>query len=183
MRQKVNLARLEEFMKALGSGVTDASRVFLVGGASSVLLGWRDSTIDVDLKLDPENQDILRKFPALKERLELNIELAAPDDFIPELPGWQERSRFIRQEGRITFLHYDFYAQALAKIERGHDHDLSDVENLIRTGLVNPRRLLELFSQIEGELHRYPALDGPSFRRAVESVVNRAEATERSDYQ
>ena len=175
MRQKVTLARLEEFMKALGSGVTDAARVFLVGGASAVLLGWRDSTIDVDLKLVPENDDILRKLPALKERLQLNIELASPDDFIPELPGWQERSRFIRQEGKLTFLHYDFYAQALAKIERGHETDLRDVHELIKSDLVDPKRLLELFSQIEDLLHKYPALDAPAFRRAVESIVSRAQ--------
>jgi hypothetical protein len=171
MRQKVTAARLEEFMKALGSGVTDAARVYLVGGASSVLLGWRDSTIDVDLKLVPENDEILRRLPALKERLQLNIELASPDDFIPQLPGWQERSRFIRQEGRLTFLHYDFYAQALAKIERGHETDLRDVNDLIKSNLIESKRLLELFSQIEALLHRYPALDAPSFRRAVESVV------------
>jgi hypothetical protein len=106
MRQKVTAARLEEFMRALGSGVTDAARVYLVGGASSVLLGWRDSTIALDLKFVPENDEILRKLPSLKERLQLNIELASPDDFIPQLPGWQERSRFIRQEGKLTFLHY-----------------------------------------------------------------------------
>lgn len=171
MRQKVTALRLEEFMKALGSGVTDAARVYLVGGASSVLLGWRDSTIDVDLKLVPENDEILRKLPSLKERLQLNIELASPDDFIPQLPGWQERSRFIRQEGKLTFLHYDFYAQALAKIERGHEKDLQDVSDLIKSKLVESKRLLELFSQIEGLLHKYPALDAPSFRRAVESVT------------
>jgi hypothetical protein len=171
MRQKVTAARLEEFMKALGSGVTDAARVYLVGGASSVLLGWRDSTIDVDLKFVPDNDEILRKLPSLKERLQLNIELASPDDFIPQLPGWQERSRFIRQEGKLTFLHYDFYAQALAKIERGHEIDLQDVSNLLKSDLIEPKRLLELFSQIEDLLHRYPSLDAPSFRRAVESVV------------
>ena len=170
MRQKVTAARLEEFMKALGSGVTEAARVFLVGGASSVLLGWRDSTIDVDLKLIPENDEVLRRLPSLKERLQLNIELASPDDFIPPLPGWQERSRFIQQEGKLTFLHYDFYAQALAKIERGHEKDLQDVQDLIKSNLIEANRLLELFSQIEGQLHKYPALDAPSFRRAVESV-------------
>jgi hypothetical protein len=171
MRQKVTAERLEEFMKALGSGVTEAARVYLVGGASSVLLGWRDSTIDVDLKLVPENDEILRRLPSLKERLQLNIELASPDDFIPQVPGWQERSRFIRQEGKLTFLHYDFYAQALAKIERGHEIDLQDVNDLLKSNLIESKRLLELFSQIEEELHKYPALDAPSFRRAVESIV------------
>ena len=171
MRQKVTAARLDEFMRALGSGVTDAARVYLVGGASSVLLGWRDSTIDVDLKLVPENDEILRKLPSLKERLQLNIELASPDDFIPQLPGWQERSRFIREEGKLTFLHYHFYAQALAKIERGHETDLQDVQDLIKSKLIESKQLLDLFSQIEDLLYRYPALDAASFRRAVESVV------------
>ena len=171
MRQKVTAARLEEFMKALGSGVTEAARIYLVGGASSVLLGWRDSTIDVDLKLVPESDEILRRLTSLKERLQLNIELASPDDFIPQLPGWQERSRFIRQEGKITFLHYDFYAQALAKIERGHEKDLQDVHDMIKSNLIESKRLLALFLQIEDLLHRYPALDAVSFRQAVESIV------------
>lgn len=173
MRQPVTRARVEEFMKALGSGVSSPARVFLVGGATAVLLGWRDSTIDIDLKAVPESDELLRQFSVLKERLEINIELASPDDFIPELPGWEDRSQFIRQEGRLTFLHYDFYAQALAKIERGHDSDERDVQEMIQSQLVDSQRLLELFSQIEGDLHRYPALDPRSFRRAVEFIVSR----------
>ena len=49
MRQPVTTARVEDFMRALGKGVSVPTRVFLVGGASAVLLGWRDSTIDIDL--------------------------------------------------------------------------------------------------------------------------------------
>jgi len=162
-------------MKALASGVTEAARVYLVGGASAVLLGWRDSTIDVDLKLVPDNDEILRSLPSLKERLEINIELASPDDFIPPLPGWQERSRFIRQDGKLTFLHYDFYAQTLAKIERGHNVDLLDVRKMIQSGLVEPNRLLEFFSQIEEKIYKYPALDSQKFRAAVERVVRETE--------
>ena len=134
------------------------------------MLGWRTSTIDIDLKIIPESDEILRSLPQLKERLQLNIELASPGDFIPELPGWQERSRFIQQEGKLAFYHYDFYAQALAKIERGHQIDSHDVHQLIASGLVDPKRLRELFFTIEDQLYRYPAIDGPTFRRAVERV-------------
>lgn len=174
MRQPVTAARVDEFMKALGSGVTSPARVFLVGGASAVLLGWRESTIDIDLKAIPERDDILRQLSALKERLEINIELASPDNFIPELPGWEDRSQFVRQEGKLTFLHYDFYAQALAKIERGHETDLRDIQDMFSQNLVEPGRLLELFSQIELDIYKYPALDAPSFRRKVESFVSQA---------
>jgi len=178
MRHPVTAARVEEFMKALGSLVRSPARVFLVGGATAVLLGWRDATIDIDLKAIPDRDDILRQLTALKERLNINIELASPDDFIPELPGWGDRSLFVRQEGKITFLHYDFYAQALAKIERSHDHDLKDVQEMIRSGLVEPGRLLELFNQIELDIQKYPALDAASFRRAVELVIGRTSERE-----
>lgn len=170
MRQPVTANTLNLFMKALAAGINTASRVYLVGGATSVLFGWRTATIDIDLKIIPASDEILRSLPQLKEELQVNIELASPDDFIPELPGWQERSRFIQQEGKLAFYHYDFYAQALAKIERGHRLDAVDVEALIANGLVDPKRLLELFRLIEDQLFRYPAIDGPVFHQAVKRV-------------
>src|SRR5688572_7566215 len=130
MREQVTSERLQEFMKALGDRVTQPTRIFLVGGSTAVILGWRDTTIDIDLKVVPESDESLQLFAGLKERLDVNIELASPDDFIPELPGWEARSTFIAQLAKVTFLHYDFYAQALAKLERGHASDLSDVKHL-----------------------------------------------------
>src|SRR5580765_6028062 len=136
MRQPVTAARVAEFMKALGRGAKIPARVFLVGGATAVLLGWRDATIGIDLRLMPDHDDLLRQLTALKESLAINIELAAPDDFIPELPGWEDRSQFVGQEGKVTFLHYDFYTQTLAKIERGHEKDLLDAEQMVKRHLV-----------------------------------------------
>jgi hypothetical protein len=170
MRQPITAENLRVFMKALANAATTASRIYLVGGATSVLLGWRTSTIDIDLKIIPDSDELLRSLPELKERLQVNIELASPGDFIPELPGWQERSRFIQQEGKLAFYHYDFYAQALAKIERGHQIDSLDIHQLIANRLVDPKRLLELFFAIEDQLYRYPAIDGPTFCRAVERL-------------
>ena len=171
MRQPITAERLQEFMQVLGERVTQPTRIFLVGGASAVLLGWRNSTIDIDLKVIPDSDEILRLVAGLKDQLRINIELASPDDFIPELPGWQDRSIFISQVGKLTFLHYDFYAQALAKIERGHDLDLSDVRNLIKVNLVEREKLRHLFSQIESQLYKYPAIDPKSFRQAVKEAV------------
>jgi hypothetical protein len=74
----------------------------------------------------------------------------------------------------VTFLHYDLYAQALSKLERGHDRDLLDVDEMLTRGLVERDRLRELFAEIEPELYRYPAIDPPSFRRRVESTVSRS---------
>lgn len=172
MRQKVSADRLTRFMNEMGRGTKQPARVYLVGGATAVLLGWRETTIDVDLKIVPQADEILRKLPQLKEGLQLNIELASPDDFVPALPGWQERSTYINRVGGIEFFHYDFYGQALAKIERGHSTDLQDVHEMIARGHVEPARLLELFSRVEDELYKYPAIDAKSLRQAVEQIVS-----------
>lgn len=37
-------------MQCLGQAVTSEGRVYFTGGVSAVLLGWRETTIDVDLK-------------------------------------------------------------------------------------------------------------------------------------
>lgn len=173
MRRLADEERIVRFLRAAGRSTRTPARVYLTGGATAVLLGWRASTIDVDLKIVPDSDDLLRQLPQLKEALELNVELASPDQFIPELPGWRERSPFIRQEGPLSFYHYDLYSQVLAKIERGHQKDQLDVDHMLASGLIDRDRLLELFTAIEPQLYRYPAIDPESFRAAVEEVVGR----------
>jgi hypothetical protein len=171
MREVAEAERIRRFMAALGEAAHDDARVYLTGGASAVLQGWRATTLDVDIEIVPDRDDLLRALPALKERLAINVELAAPSHFIPEVPGWVERSVLITREGRVQFFHYDFYAQALAKIERGHSQDRADVATMMDSGLVEPARLRQMFEAIVPALHRYPALDPAAFRRALESTL------------
>ena len=131
----------------------------LTGGATAVLYGWRESTIDVDTKRVADLDRVFRTIPEIKERLQINIELASPDDFIPVREGWEDRSPFIVQEGQLVFRHFDLYAQALSKIERGHAQDEGDVRALLDRDLVDRVKLLEYFSAIEPRLYRYPAID------------------------
>jgi Nucleotidyltransferase of unknown function (DUF6036) len=174
MRQLTDAARLRRFMQALGAEADREGRVYFTGGATAVLLGWRPTTIDADISIVPESDRLLRALSHLKESLHMNVELASPAHFIPELPGWEPRSPFIAREGKLSFHHYDLYSQALAKIERGHARDRQDVQEMLDRRLVDRARLLELFAQIEPELYRYPALDPPSFRRAVEEALGPA---------
>ncbi len=158
-------------MRQLATRSRAEGRVYLTGGASAVLLDWREKTVDVDVTIIPDSHAVLIAIRDLKEELNINVELASPVDFIPELPGWQERSRFIAREGKLDFFHFDFFAQCLAKIERGHRKDLADVQSMLAGGLVEKERLFELFLQIEPELLRYPAIDPRDFRRRVESTI------------
>lgn len=175
MRRLAEADRIRQFMRSLGAAATEETCVFFTGGATAVLMGWRAATIDLDIALVPDRDEILRLLPGLKNDLQLNIELASPADFIPELPGWEGRSAFVSREGKVSFYHYDFYAQALAKIERGHAQDRGDVESMLSAGLVEPARLRQLFDAIQARLYRYPAVDSGAFGRALrEALAGRA---------
>lgn len=159
-------------MRSLSGHATTEGRVYFTGGVTALLMEWRRSTIDVDIKIVPEQDSLYRALPRLKELLEMNVELASPDDFIPPVPGWEQRSPLIRREGKLSFHHYDFYSQALAKIERRHSRDVEDVAAMLDRGLINPRSTLAYFNEIEPSLYRYPAVDPASFRRAVEEMMS-----------
>ena len=169
-RSPSNSEKVGDFLRFVGAHAR-GGRVFLTGGASAVIIGWRDLTVDVDLKLDPEPAGAFESIARAKEALDMNVELAAPDDFIPALPDWRKRSQFIARHGTTDFFHYDFYAQALSKIARGYGHDRLDVEAMHRLELIELDLLAHLFEAIEPDLNRYPAIDPQRFRQKVESAL------------
>jgi Nucleotidyltransferase of unknown function (DUF6036) len=170
MRDLADESHIDRFMRALGRAAKSEGRVYLTGGATAVLHGWRESTIDIDIKVVPDSDDLLREIPRLKEQLNLNVKLAAPSDFIPVPDGWEERSPLIRREGKISFHHFDPVAQALAKAERGHEQDRLDVNQMIASGMVDPADAIAQFEAIEPQLYRFPAIDPASFRESVEEL-------------
>lgn len=171
MRRPVDKEQVHRFMKELGDEADREGRLYFTGGATAVLVGWRSSTVDVDIKMEPEADRLFRALPRIKDQLEINVELAAPDQFIPAVPGWQERSTFIARQGRLSFYHYDFYSQALSKIQRGHAKDLLDVREMIDRGLIERSELRRRFEQIESQLYRYPAIDPARFRKELENFL------------
>lgn len=171
MRKPVDAARLERFLSALGRRAVGPGTVYLVGGSSAVAAGWRSTTRDIDLYL--EDEALMRLLPALKEELATNVELASPLDFVPELPGWRDRSRLLRSEGHVTVRDFDFYSQALSKLERGFDQDRADVRSMVDAGLVQASRLRELFDEVSDQLYRFPSIDPKGLLKAVDQL-NRA---------
>lgn len=171
MRSRTDATKIRKLMEALGAAATGPGTVYLTGGASAVLEGWRDTTIDVDLKADPEPPGLFEAIARLKNELDMNVELASPDDFIPPLPEWRERSPSITAAGPVRFHHYDFYAQALSKVERGHTQDLRDAREMVERGFVQPTRLWKLWEEIRPALIRYPAIDPDAFREKVEAFL------------
>lgn len=167
MRSKVNAAKIRQLLLELGRRSRGPGRIYLTGGASALLEGWRSATIDVDLKLDPEPAGVFEAIASLKNELDLNIELASPDQFLPPLPDWRERSIFIVRHSGVEFFHYDFRAQALSKLARGLNRDISDVQAMLSRGLVSRRDLTEALGQTLPGLVRYPAIDAAVFEQDI----------------
>jgi hypothetical protein len=147
-----------------------AYRVYFVGGGTAVYLGWRRSSIDVDLHSDREI--VFRDIQEIKERLNINIELARPEDFVPPLPESSDRHVFIDKVGAITFYHYDPYAQFFSKVARGFQRDLDDARKFIRSGMVDPPELRSLLARIPNSAFaKYPSLSREGIENAVETFL------------
>jgi hypothetical protein len=162
-------------MQILGKEARGAGCIYFTGGASALLIGWRNSTVDVDLRLDPEPLGIFQAIAKLKQELNINIELASPQDFLPPLPGWRKRSVFIGKRGQVLFYHYDFTAQALSKLSRGFDRDIKDVEAMYKQELFSLSELRDCFEAIVPELIRFPSLNPDILRSRVENFIERFE--------
>ena len=79
MRSVADAGKIRHLMREIGSRARGPGRVYVVGGASALLEGWRSTTVDVDLKLDPEPAGIFEAIGDLKVDLDVNIELLVPD--------------------------------------------------------------------------------------------------------
>jgi len=163
MRPPVDDTRIRALARELGSIARAPVRLYLTGGATAVIEGWRASTVDVDLRFEPEADELMRALPKLKESLAINIELASPPDFIPELPGWRERSPFLLSEGSVSLYHFDPYSQALSKIE---------LEGRVMVGQQEGRHELRLTPAGRGE-HR-----GTPYFHPLESSGARSRPTD-----
>lgn len=173
MRELSTHGKIHKFFEELGKVAKVPISFYVTGGTSAVLMGWRESTIDIDFMCEPENDLLFKSFPKIKEVLNINLEQAAPSQFIPELPDWQGRSQFICTCGKISFYHYDFYSQALSKIERGHQKDLLDVQNMVKSDLIQCKKLEALFLQIEDNIYKYVSLNKDSFKKAVMDFISK----------
>lgn len=145
-----------------------AYHVYLVGGGTAVYLGWRSSSIDVDLFSDQEV--IFRDIQRIKEHLNINIEFARPEDFVPPLDGTADRHVFIEKVGAISFHHYDPYSQLFSKVVRGFERDLEDARKFVNSGTVDPIQFRKLIAKIPDTAYaRYPSIS----RKGVEAAVER----------
>lgn len=172
MRNELTQNRLRDLMREIARTAprNRAYRVYLVGGGTAVLAGWRVSSIDADLF--SEEDSVFRDIQHIKERLNINVEFVRPEQFVPALHGSDDRHVFIETVDKVSYFHYDPYAQVLSKVVRGFERDLADAEQFVRSGMVDARTLLALVEAIPASSYaRYPNLTTRAVQRAVEEFV------------
>ena len=93
--------------------------------------------------------------------------------FVPALAGTEGRHVFLEIVGRVSFYHYDPYAQLLSKIVRGFRKDMLDADSFIASELVDPKRLRSLVHGIPKAAYaRYPALSQRAVLDAVDGFLD-----------
>ena len=173
MRADLTAERLAALMRELASSAPRGKsfRVYLVGGGTAVYSGWRASSVDIDLHADHEG--VFRDIQGIKERLNVNVEFARPEHFVPPLAGTGDRHVFIETVGRVSYFHYDPYAQTFAKVVRGFERDMEDARRFVQSGMVDPRRLGDLVDAIPGKAWaRYPSLSRAAVVAAVDAFLD-----------
>jgi len=150
-----------------------AYRIYFIGGATAVDLGWRESTLDADISTDDDR--VLGEIQALKETLQLNVELVRPEDFVPALSGSSNRHLFIDTIGRVSYYHYDPYSQLFSKLVRGFRQDILDARRLLSEGLVEAKKFRSLVAGIpEAEYARHPNLSRKAVGDAIDEFMTQA---------
>ena len=169
-RKTITKEILRSFMKSIGKMVKKKTTLYLTGGATAVLQGFREGTIDIDIA--GEMDELFSHIPELKESLRINIETAKPTDFIPSLPGEKDRHIPIGTFGKVTFLHFDPYSQAFSKIVRGHETDIADAKAFVAAGLVDTKKLYEMVKKLpDRDFTRHPRLNRSAVEASIESFA------------
>lgn len=104
------------------------------------------------------------------------MEFVRPEDFVPALAGSEDRHVFIDTVGRVSFYHYDPYAQLLSKVVRGFNRDMQDAERFLASGMVDAGRFRSLVHEVpETAYAKYPALSRQAVVEAVDALLSRFE--------
>jgi hypothetical protein len=165
LRQPVDRARIETFLKNLSDRFRQPARIYLVGGTTLVFEGLRQQTIDIDLVLEvalADHSELIQAVRELKDTLSINVEEASPGDFIPLPSGYENRHVFVKRFGMLDVLHFDLYSMALSKIERGREQDFEDVITLLRAGRIEWDRLVGYFQEILPQMGKLSLRQDPA---------------------
>ena len=161
MRHNVTKADIEKFLDALGKSFRKPGRLYLADSAALVHFGLRPgSTMDIDVAIEaPDEDEMVMAIRKLVEKMQINVEFAAPGDFIPLPIHWMDQARYVGRYGSIDVFYFDFYSLALSKISRGNDRDLIDVKLLLQQKLITLEDLDAAYSEVLPRMGKRPYIN------------------------
>lgn len=169
-RKRITKEIIQSFMKSVGKVLKKRATLYLTGGSTAILYGFREGTIDIDIAGDMD--ELFSHISKMKERLQINIEMAKPTDFVPSLKDEKNRHILIGTFGKATFMHFDPYALAFSKIVRGHATDIADAKALMTSKLVDAKKLCAMVKRLsDHDFAKYPRLNRPAIEAAIESFA------------
>ena len=106
---------------------------------------------------------------SISREMQIQVEQASPDEFLPLPSGYENRHRYIGRYGNLEVFHFDFYSVALGKLNRGTEKDFSDVTQMVQVGVIR-------FSELEGYLQEIlPKLETFNLRSDVSDLKRKFE--------
>jgi len=171
---------LTNFLNQLAGCYRRGGRLYLVGGSSLLLAASKTSTLDIDIKIEtsPENYgEFVRCLRQVSRQLQMPVEEASPDQFIPLPSGYAERHRFIGRYGSLDVFHFDFYSMALSKIHRGNEKDFADVTVMIDRNLIDLAQLRAYFEDILPQMATFSLRSDPDAFAARFSLLEKRLST------
>ncbi len=174
MRPPVDKAQIENFLKNLGRTFRKPGRLYLVGGAALVHMGIRQgSTEDIDVQAFGENSgEMVNAIRQLVQQMNINVEGASPETFIPLPKQWMALSKFVGRYGAIDVFYFDFYSIALTKILRGNTRDINDVKLLVQKKVITLQELDAAYQEVFPEVGNppYEWLDPEDFSKRYNRI-------------
>jgi hypothetical protein len=77
MRKRASRDRVIAIMRRLGREPGARGRIYFTGGASAVLDGWRETTVDIDVEIEGDAERLLRSLVAIKDELHVSASRGA----------------------------------------------------------------------------------------------------------
>lgn len=183
MRQRVDRARLRQFLRALGRRVRRPVRFYLVGGTVLIDLDLRATTLDVDFVAEADDPRALAELEqairGLKEELDINVEPASPADFLPIPPTALARSRYVDRFGPLSVYYYDIASLVIAKAARALERDLDDVERLVHAGEVDWQDVEDTWREVRSSPTGWLRYEPDEVEQRLDLLRRRLEASGR----
>lgn len=174
MRPNVDKQAIESFLQQLGRTFRKPGRLYLVGGAALVHAGVRlGFTQDIDIQVGGANEgEFIIGIQRLIQQMQINIEFASPQDFIPLPSQWEAHAQYVSRYGQIDVFYFDFYSIALSKIERGTTRDIEDVKLLVQQQRIELDELDAAYQEVFAQLGkgRYPKITPKRFAERYTAV-------------